>query len=248
MKRLSLIALCFLTGCGRYADFALPTPQTAGPAGPFHWEATATPVLARGDAVDVLNPSVVRFRDSYWNLYSEYDGKSWHTAAATSTDGITWTKQGRIISRWQRLHRSERLRPSSRRRNLLLVRNRLPSATRARKIPRRQTVEPRRHRLQTRPLPQLRRTRRGRPLCHPLWRLFLSLLPRPRPRRAPAPGRRPLTRRRHVGTPAHEPDSGRRSPRNLRRRTRRAQPYGNPADGGGCSTQAAPATNSDAWV
>jgi predicted GH43/DUF377 family glycosyl hydrolase len=54
-------------------------------------------VIERGEATDVLNPSVVRFHDAYWNLYSEFDGKSWHTAAATSSDGIAWTKQGRVI-------------------------------------------------------------------------------------------------------------------------------------------------------
>ena len=96
MKRLALAAAIFLTGCGRYADFFLPAPQTAGPA-QFKWEANAAPVLERGSATDVLNPSVVRFHEVYWNLYSEYDGKSWHTAAATSPDGLAWTKQGRVI-------------------------------------------------------------------------------------------------------------------------------------------------------
>ncbi len=91
-------ALLLLTGCGRYADFTLPAPQPEGPSGPFTWEARAEPVIARGDAADVLNPSVVRFHDAYWNLYSEYDGKVWHTSAATSPDGIAWTKLGRVLS------------------------------------------------------------------------------------------------------------------------------------------------------
>jgi sucrose-6-phosphate hydrolase SacC (GH32 family) len=56
------------------------------------------PVIARGELSDVLNPSVVRFRDTYWNLYSEFDGKAWHTASATSPDGLMWTKLGRILS------------------------------------------------------------------------------------------------------------------------------------------------------
>lgn len=90
--------LLLLTGCGRYADFTFPAPQPAGPAGPFQWEARPEPVIARGNAADVLNPSVIRFHDTYWNLYSEYDGKSWHTAAATSPDGITWTTLGRVLS------------------------------------------------------------------------------------------------------------------------------------------------------
>ncbi|MEI9814599.1 MAG: hypothetical protein WDO18_19025 [Acidobacteriota bacterium] len=52
----------------------------------------------RGTRSDVLNPSVVRFRDAYWNFYSEYDGKAWHTAAATSPDGVTWTDLGPVLS------------------------------------------------------------------------------------------------------------------------------------------------------
>lgn len=93
-----LPALLLLTGCGRYSDFTLPPPQAAGPAGPFRWEARAAPVITREAAADVLNPSVVYFRGAYWNLYSEYDGKAWHTSAATSPDGITWTKLGRVLS------------------------------------------------------------------------------------------------------------------------------------------------------
>jgi predicted GH43/DUF377 family glycosyl hydrolase len=46
----------------------------------------------------VLNPSVVRFRENYLNLYSGYDGHTWHTGVATSSDGIQWKKQGRILS------------------------------------------------------------------------------------------------------------------------------------------------------
>jgi sucrose-6-phosphate hydrolase SacC (GH32 family) len=40
----------------------------------------------------------VRFHDLYWNFYSEFDGKAWHTSAATSPDGIAWTKLGRVLS------------------------------------------------------------------------------------------------------------------------------------------------------
>jgi predicted GH43/DUF377 family glycosyl hydrolase len=98
LRWLAAAALTFLTGCSRYSDFTLPTPERTGPAGPFRWEPTAEPVLTRGEASDVLNPSVVRFHDAYWNLYSEFDGKAWHTAAATSQDGVTWTKLGRVLS------------------------------------------------------------------------------------------------------------------------------------------------------
>lgn len=93
-----LAFLLFLTGCGRYADFTLPAPEGTGPHAPFTWEAGPEPVIPHGDSSDVLNPSVVRFQGAYWNLYSEFDGKTWHTAAATSPDGNTWMKLGRVLS------------------------------------------------------------------------------------------------------------------------------------------------------
>ncbi|MEO5925319.1 MAG: hypothetical protein ABIR70_15970 [Bryobacteraceae bacterium] len=102
MKRFAaLIAFLLLAACGRYSDFTLPAPQASGPAGPFQWQSAPNPVIERGEAADVLNPSVVRFYAAYWNFYSEFDGKSWHTAAATSTDGHAWTKQGRVLSAGQ---------------------------------------------------------------------------------------------------------------------------------------------------
>ena len=57
----------------------------------------AAPVLSPGpegewDAVDVLNPSVVRFGGAYFNLYSGFDGAVWRTGAATSSDGLAWQK------------------------------------------------------------------------------------------------------------------------------------------------------------
>ncbi len=73
-------------------------PESAGPRAPFAWEVSPGPVLTRGDAVDVLNPSVVRFRGEYLNLYSEFDGHTWHTAAARSSDGANWIKLGRVLS------------------------------------------------------------------------------------------------------------------------------------------------------
>ncbi len=54
------------------------------------------PVLS--GAIDTLNPSVIRFRGEYLNLYSEYDGHTWHTALATSNDGVKWEKRGRVLS------------------------------------------------------------------------------------------------------------------------------------------------------
>jgi predicted GH43/DUF377 family glycosyl hydrolase len=46
----------------------------------------------------VLNPSVVRFHGGYLNLYSGFDGKTWRTGAATSPDGVTWTKSGQVLT------------------------------------------------------------------------------------------------------------------------------------------------------
>jgi predicted GH43/DUF377 family glycosyl hydrolase len=50
------------------------------------------------DAVDVLNPSVMRQGDAYYNFFSGYDGKTWHTGLAVSGDGVTWRKEGKILS------------------------------------------------------------------------------------------------------------------------------------------------------
>ena len=50
------------------------------------------------DSVDALNPSVIRQGDAYYNLYSGFDGKTWHTGLAVSADGIAWRKEGRILS------------------------------------------------------------------------------------------------------------------------------------------------------
>jgi sucrose-6-phosphate hydrolase SacC (GH32 family) len=94
----AVLVMLTATGCGGYADFTLPRLNTTGPAGPFHWVPEALPVIERGEMSDVLNPSVVLFKGVYWNLYSEYDGKAWHTASASSSDGVKWEKVARVIS------------------------------------------------------------------------------------------------------------------------------------------------------
>jgi predicted GH43/DUF377 family glycosyl hydrolase len=91
-----------LAGCGRYKDFTLPV-QSGGPSVSWHWLARPEPVLIRGsagdfDSVDALNPSVIRQGDAYYNLYSGFDGKTWHTGLAVSADGVVWHKEGRILS------------------------------------------------------------------------------------------------------------------------------------------------------
>ncbi len=96
---LACAAACLTdVNCGRYSDFALPAPNAAGPRGPFVWQASQNPVIERADVSDVLNPSVVRYRGSYWNLYSSYDRHTWRTALATSPDGEQWTGRGIVLS------------------------------------------------------------------------------------------------------------------------------------------------------
>lgn len=97
-----LLACLLLVSCGKYRDFTLPA-ESGGPSVSWHWEPRPEPVLTRGgagdwDSVDVLNPSVIRQGDAYYNLYSGYDGKTWHTGLAVSADGIAWHKEGKILS------------------------------------------------------------------------------------------------------------------------------------------------------
>jgi predicted GH43/DUF377 family glycosyl hydrolase len=102
MTRHVLFLAALLSGCGRYADFTLPPPESNGPHGPFRWRPAAEPVIGRDappawDSVDVLNPSVVRFH-GFWNLYSGFDGQTWHTGAAQSQDGVRWVKRGKVLT------------------------------------------------------------------------------------------------------------------------------------------------------
>ncbi len=98
-----LLGCLLVSSCGRgYRDFSLPV-EPGGPSVSWHWEARPEPVLTRGgagdwDAVDVLNPSVIRQGDAYYNLYSGFDGKTWHTGLAVSADGIAWHKEGKMLS------------------------------------------------------------------------------------------------------------------------------------------------------
>jgi predicted GH43/DUF377 family glycosyl hydrolase len=91
-------AAILLCSCSRYADFTLPPPDQSGPKSPFTWQPNPDPVIPRASATDVLNPSVINFHGQYLNLYSTYDGRTWHTALATSPDGVTWQNRGTILS------------------------------------------------------------------------------------------------------------------------------------------------------
>lgn len=89
-----------LTACVPYAAFELPAVPGGGAGARWKWRADEKPQIARGPegSVDVLNPVVLRSADGYVNFYSAFDGKTWHTALATSGDGRKWTKAGRVFS------------------------------------------------------------------------------------------------------------------------------------------------------
>jgi predicted GH43/DUF377 family glycosyl hydrolase len=97
-RNLFILFALISCSCGKYGNFKLPPPEAAGPKGPFHWEAAAEPILSKGDLSDVLNPSVVWFHGEYLNYYSGYDGHTWSTGLAASSDGLHWTKRGEIRS------------------------------------------------------------------------------------------------------------------------------------------------------
>lgn len=98
------IELIFLTGCtGSYAGFHLPVLVPGGAKVSYQWQALPSPVISLGDkgewdGVDALNPSVVRFGNRLYNVYSGYDGATWRTGIAVSLDGIIWTKQGKVLA------------------------------------------------------------------------------------------------------------------------------------------------------
>lgn len=98
MKGLLLPAILYLAGCGRYADFTLPVPAATPRAVSWRWQAQPEPVLQRGTAEDVLNPSLARTGAGWLNLFSRFDGKTWHTDAAISKDGAGWQVLGAVLS------------------------------------------------------------------------------------------------------------------------------------------------------
>lgn len=99
---LLLMAALAAAACGhRYDDFTLPQPPPAADS-KFEWDIRPEPVLTRGpdswDSVDALNPSVIPYRGQLLNLYSGFDGKTWHTGVAWSSDGLRWDKHGKVLS------------------------------------------------------------------------------------------------------------------------------------------------------
>jgi sucrose-6-phosphate hydrolase SacC (GH32 family) len=94
-----LFLLC--SGCARYADFTLPPAPGGEPRVTFAFDALPEPVLTRGpgwESGDVLNPSVFRSSGGLVNYYSGFDGHTWHTGRATSSDGVHWQKLGEVLS------------------------------------------------------------------------------------------------------------------------------------------------------
>ena len=93
-RRSSAAIIFFLlaTGCGRYANFTLPEVSGGDTSLVFRFVANPEPVLTRGEFRDALNPSVT----GRVNLYSVYDGQ-WHTALATTEDGVHWQQQGIVL-------------------------------------------------------------------------------------------------------------------------------------------------------
>ena len=93
----ALLAAVGLTGCGGYADFSLP-PRHGDRAENPAIEMRAEPVIGRGTFADALNPSVAKSGGRYLNLYSAFDGHTWHTVLAESADGLAWHDRGVILS------------------------------------------------------------------------------------------------------------------------------------------------------
>jgi predicted GH43/DUF377 family glycosyl hydrolase len=104
MRLLGVVILALAAaGCTGYSDFTLPRLPGGDSGAGFRWNAAPHPALARGargewDSVDALNPSVVKQRGVYYNLYSGFDGKTWHTGLATSADGLSWSRKGAVLS------------------------------------------------------------------------------------------------------------------------------------------------------
>jgi predicted GH43/DUF377 family glycosyl hydrolase len=90
-------ALLLVGGCGKYEDFSLPAPGGATEY-ELDWQVRPEPVIARGNAVDVLNPSVVPWGGGWMNLYSRFDGSTWETWQAESADGLVWLNPRKILA------------------------------------------------------------------------------------------------------------------------------------------------------
>jgi hypothetical protein len=95
--RSSAAIILFASGCGRYATFTLPEVHGGDASLVFRLVAEPEPVLTRGEFRDALNPSVVFSARALApvpvNLYSVFDGRTWHTAETVNDE-----KRGIILS------------------------------------------------------------------------------------------------------------------------------------------------------
>ena len=96
MRRAVPLVALVLTGCSQYSSFTLPEDGPPQP-GHYEWQPRREAVL-QTKAVDTLNPSVLRWRDKLLNLYSVFDGRTWHTELAVSENGIVWQGSERVLS------------------------------------------------------------------------------------------------------------------------------------------------------
>ncbi len=90
-----LVLVSLAPGCGRYSDFTLPPLSGGNPHLAYTFEERPGPVLSRGTARDVLNPSVV----GRWHVYySAWDGRTWRTLHAFTPDLRQWRDFGVVLS------------------------------------------------------------------------------------------------------------------------------------------------------
>ena len=90
-----LVLVSLAPGCGRYSAFTLPPLSGGNPHLAFTFEERPAPVLSRGPARDVLNPSVV----GRWHVYySAWDGRTWRTLHAFTPDLRQWQNFGVVLS------------------------------------------------------------------------------------------------------------------------------------------------------
>jgi hypothetical protein len=91
----AIAILCLLLpACGRYAHFTLPPLAGGDPALTFRFIEQPDPVIPHDRFTDALNPSVA----GPFNVYSVFDGKTWHSALATASGSRQWQTHGIVLS------------------------------------------------------------------------------------------------------------------------------------------------------
>jgi predicted GH43/DUF377 family glycosyl hydrolase len=100
-RRPVVVALALLlSACSHYSEFTLPEVSGGDPNTSFSFEPQKDPVLSPAEgweSQDVLNPSVVRIGAQLLNFYSGFDGQTWRTGLALSTDGVNWQRRGTFL-------------------------------------------------------------------------------------------------------------------------------------------------------